>query len=204
MIQNKYSVIVFDLGNVLIPFNYDLIFQRLEKVEVNLGDKFLKFYNNNYHIHRAFERGDLSEKEFLKKVMNAIQNKINEETFCNYYSKIFTVNEDVVSLLQKLKEKYILVLLSNTNSIHKKYGWQNYDFLKNFDKLILSYEVNANKPEEKIYRAVEDFTKMPSEKHFFIDDVLEYVNAAKKIGWNAVQFTTYQNLVESLRKNGIL
>lgn len=203
MIQNKYSVIVFDLGNVLIPFNYDLIFQKLEKIEKNLGEKFLKFYNENYNIHRAFERGDLTEKNFLKKVLTSLQNKINEETFCNYYSKIFTVNEDVVSLLPKLKEIYTLVLLSNTNSIHKKYGWENYDFLKYFDKLILSYEVNANKPEEKIYRAVEEFTKMPSKKHFFIDDVLEYVNAAKEIGWNAVQFINYQKLLEDLKKNGI-
>jgi FMN phosphatase YigB (HAD superfamily) len=49
------------------------------------------------------------------------------------YSKIFTVNEDVALLLPELKKKYKLILLSNTNEIHREYGWKDYSFLKYFD-----------------------------------------------------------------------
>jgi len=31
----------------------------------------------------------------------------------------------------------------------------------------------------------------PSEKHLYIDDVKEYVNAAKKIGWDGIHFKNY-------------
>jgi len=78
-----------------------------------------------------------------------------------------------------LKKKYSVLLLSNTNSIHYKYGYCQYEFLNLFDKLFLSYEIGAAKPEEAIYRAVETYTRKPSSEHFFIDDIKEYVEGAK-------------------------
>ena len=202
--DNNFSVIVFDLGNVQLPFDYNILINRLNDVDENLGTKFMNFYKNNYSIHRQYEAGKLSDDEFIKIMLNALENKIDAETFCRIYSEVFTVNEDVVSLLPKLKEKYTLVLLSNTNSIHRKYGWDHYDFLKYYDKLILSYEVGNVKPEEGIYRAAEAFSHKPSAEHFFIDDIPEYVAGAKKIGWGGTQFTTYEQLVKDLKTNNIL
>jgi len=103
-----------------------------------------------------------------------------------------------------LKKKYELYLLSNTDSIHQKYGWQKYDFLKHFDKLILSHEVGAVKPEKMIYLAVEETSGYPSKEHIFIDDVEEYVNAAKSLGWDGIHFKDYNSLVEELNLRKIL
>lgn len=203
MSEQKIKAIVFDLGNVLIPFDYSLAVNRLNEKEEALGETFLSFYKDNYDVHRSFERGDLSKENFISLMLNALLNKIDEETFCKIYSEIFTVNEYVVSLLPKLKKNYKLVLLSNTNEIHKTYGWEQYGFLQYFDKLILSHEVNAVKPEEKIYKAVETFTGLLPEEHIFIDDVLEYVNGAKNLGWDGIQFTGYENLIEELQKRNI-
>jgi epoxide hydrolase-like predicted phosphatase len=200
----KYSVVVFDLGNVLIPFDYSIIINRLNKIESGLGDKFYNLYKENYHVHREFESWKISTDDFIKIMLEWLDHKINREEFCELYSNIFAVNEDVAELLPEIKKKYKLVLLSNTNYIHQKYGWENYDFIKNFDKLVLSHEAGAIKPEEKIYRTVEAFTQLPSEEHIFIDDIEEYVNGAKQIGWDGIQFTGYENLVHELKKRKIL
>lgn len=203
MEKRKYSVIVFDLGNVLILFDYNIAFNKLEKIEKGLGQKFIDQYKENYEFHRSFERGEVSEEEFIAKLLGFIYNKVDKETLIDAYSKIFTVNEDVAALLPWLKKKYKLVLLSNTNSIHQKYGWNEYDFLKHFDKLILSHEAGSVKPEEKIYKAVETFTQKPPEEHIFIDDIFEYAEAAKKLGWDAIQFKNYRLLVSELKFKGI-
>lgn len=200
----KISVIVFDLGNVLIPFDYQIVIYKLDKIEKNLGKNFLNFYNNHYESHRAFERGDLSENEFIEIMLSALDHKIDKRTFCEYYSQIFSENKEVVDLLPLLKKSYTLVLLSNTNSIHYEFGWKHYNFLNYFDKLVVSYEVGAVKPEEKIYRAVESFTNRNSEEHFFIDDVAEYVDAARALGWVGVQFKGYKHLLMNLLDRGIL
>lgn len=204
MSTRKYSVIVFDLGMVLIPFDYSIAVNRLNRIEQNLGNRFIDFYNSNYHLHREFEKGMMTESEFLNRMLAIVDHKIDPETFCKIYSEIFSVNEDVISLLPILKKDYKLFLLSNTNSIHRKYGWQHCKFLKYFDGLILSYEVKSLKPEEEIYRAVESASGFPSAEHFFIDDVIEYVDAAKKIGWDAVQFVDFQKLEHDLRERDIL
>lgn len=204
MSKREYSVVVFDLGNVLIPFDYSISFNKLEKIEQGLGQRFLDQYKKNYELHRNFERGAIPEEEFLTRLSGFINNKIDKQTLIDAYSKIFRVNEDVAALLPNLKEKYKLILLSNTNSLHQKYGWNQFEFLRHFDKLILSHEVGAVKPEEKIYKAVKAFTKEPSEKHIFIDDILEYVEGAKKMGWDAVQFTDYDQLVKDLKEREII
>jgi glucose-1-phosphatase len=202
--KRTYSVIVFDLGNVLIPFDYDIVLNKLNDIDNGLGNKFWKYYHDNYEIHRKFERGDLPEEEFIKIMLKVVENKIDKKTFCEYYSCVFTENREVSALLPLLKEKYTLVLLSNTNSIHREFGWKNYEFLKYFDKLILSHEVNALKPEEKIYRTVEAYTKKPSAEHIFIDDVEEYVNGAKSCGWDGIQFKNAEQLICDLKTREII
>ena len=204
MKNRKYSAIVFDLGKVLLPFDYAPAINNLNIIEQGLGDKFIEFYKSNYHFHRDFERGKISESEFINKMLEVVNHKIDAETFKRYYADIFSLNEDVVSLLPILKNKYKLFLLSNTNSIHQKYGWQKYEFLKYFDKLILSHEVSSVKPEEKIYRAVEEASGFSTKEHFYIDDIQEYVDAAKILGWDAVQFTNYQQLLKDLKERNIL
>jgi HAD superfamily hydrolase (TIGR01509 family) len=198
------SVIVFDLGNVLIPYDYRFLLDKLEKEERGLGKNFLKFYNENYRYHRAFEKGELSESDFIETMLSALNHKIDKKTFCEYYSDIFSENKEVVNLLPELKKTFTLVLLSNTNSIHYDYGWKQYDFLGYFDKLVVSYKAGAVKPEEKIYRAVESFTMKNHKEHFIIDDVAEYVEAAKALGWEGVQFKGYKSLLSDLTNRGIL
>ena len=137
-------------------------------------------------------------------MLTVLEHKVDKEKFCNDFSRIFTVNENVAALLPELKKKYMLVLLSNTNSVHENYGWKDYYFLKYFDKLILSYKVNAVKPEQKIYKAVEAFTYKSPAEHIFIDDIAEYAEGAKNTGWDAVQFTGYEKLVNDLSERNIL
>ncbi len=197
------KTIVFDLGNVLIPFDYNRLLNKLNQYSEGLGERFYNRYKDNYHVHRSYEKWEMKEEEFLDVMMEWTENKVEREEFCKIYSDLFEENKEVSSLLPKLKENHLLVLLSNTNYIHQKYGWEKYGFLKYFDKLVLSHEVGAVKPEEKIYRAVMEFSGCKPEEHLFIDDITEYVEAAKSLGWNAVRFTNYNQLVDDLTSLGI-
>ena len=204
MTMRKYSTIVFDLGNVLIPFNHQLWIDNYNKIEIGLGDNYALKYKENYHVHRNYESGKISDEEFITQNLKWLNNLVDEEKFKEVYSNIFIVNEDVAALLPILKKKYKLILLSNTNNLHKIHGWEKYQFLSNFEKLILSHEVGAVKPEEKIYRAVEQYSGETPESHIFIDDILEYVNAAKNLGWDGIQFTGYEDLLKNLKIRKIL
>ncbi len=202
--MKKNIVIVFDLGNVLLPFDYSIIIKKLDKIEKGLGNKFARLYEDNYEIHRNFESGKIKKSEFLETMLDWTSHKLTKEQFGLLFSSIFKLNQDVALLLPKLKKNYKLFLLSNTNIIHHEYGWKDYSFLKYFDKLVLSYKVGSNKPEKKIYRAVEKISKQPSSGHLFIDDVKEYVDAAKNLGWDGIQFKNYIQLVRDLKRRAII
>ena len=204
MSLRKYSAIVFDLGNVLIPFDYTIAINMLNQIEQGLGSRFYEHYKSNYPLHREFEKGRIPESEFVNKMLEVVNHKIDANAFCRLYADIFSLNKDVISLLPILKKNYKLFLLSNTDSIHKKYGWEKYNFLSNFEKLILSFEVGSVKPEEKIYRAVESASGLVCEEHLFIDDIQEYVDGAKNIGWDAVRFDGYNKLVKDLEERHVL
>lgn len=198
-----YSALVFDLGNVLLPFNYEIILSGLDRIEIGLGEKFKRFYRTNYELHRELECGNLSEGKFLEIVLGALDNKLSKEDFCELYSNIFTVNNELVRILPALKKNYKLVLMSNTNGIHQRYGWGKYEFLKVFDKLVLSHEAGAVKPEPEIYKAVEAYTLAQPEEHFYTDDIAEYIAGARLLGWDAVQFTGNGELFTEMDKRGI-
>lgn len=204
MARRKYSVIVFDLGNVLIPFDYSIMKKRLDEIKPGLGEEFYSFYLDNYEVHRNLERGKLPPADFITVMLNKCEGALDEKTFCRFYSEIFRINEDVAELLPVLKKKYKLVVLSNTNAIHQEYGYKGYQFFKHFDGLILSHEVGSVKPEPEIYKAVENYTGFPAEEHLFIDDVPEYVKGAKQAGWDAVQFISYNQLIKDLTDRGII
>jgi FMN phosphatase YigB (HAD superfamily) len=204
MTNRKYSAIVFDLGQVLIPFDYKLFVDKINQYKNGLGEQFLEKYKSKYAAHRQFEKGKIAEKDFIAQMLEYLEHKIDGETFCRYWSDIFWINKKVVALLPELKKNYKLYLLSNTNSIHKKYGYESYKFLKMFDKLFLSHEVGFIKPEEEIYRAVEKLSGLPSEEHIFIDDIKEYVDGAITLGWDGIQFTGYDDLFEKLKDRKIL
>lgn len=204
MTDRKYSAIVFDLGQVLLPFDYKSFIEKVNKHRPGIGEQFAELYKQNYYIHRDFEKGLISEEVFITQMLDYLHNVINGETFCRYWSDIFSFNDDVIALLPQLKKKYTLYLISNTNSIHKEYGFGNYEFLKIFDKLILSHKVKSIKPEKEIYLEVEKASGFPSREHIFIDDILEYVDAAKKLGWDGIQFVGYDDLVANLKMRNIL
>jgi len=198
------KAIVFDLGNVLIPFDYSGLISKLNELKEGLGERFTQLYKTNYHVHRNFEKGLMNENSFLEIMLDWTEGVLSKYEFCRYYSEIFTENKSLTKLLPALKKNYKLILLSNTNSIHKKYGWDKFKFLKYFDKLILSHEVGAVKPEPMIYKAVMNFTKLPPECHLFIDDIKEYVEASKKIGWKAIQFKGTPDLLKEFKEIGII
>jgi FMN phosphatase YigB (HAD superfamily) len=96
------------------------------------------------------------------------------------------------------------VLLSNTNPIHFEMIRATFPhYLRHFDQLVLSYEAKALKPQPEIYRAAIEAARCPAEECFFTDDILEYVEGARRLGIDAVQFESPQQIERELRARGI-
>src|SRR5262249_17876403 len=124
--------------------------------------------------------------------------------FCETWSSVFLpeliVSED---LLEALRRKYPLILVSNTNEAHLEFIRSHYRVLNYFDHHILSYEVGSLKPDRRIFEHAIAASNHPAEALFFTDDRKENVEAARELGMHAHQFTTESQLVDALQQAGV-
>ena len=202
--KGKYSVIVFDLGNVLLPFDYSDVIKGFNQIEEGLGMKFASYYRNNYEVHRKFERGEYTVEKFTEIMLDVLDRKMSKDVFYKVYSQIFTVNDKLVAVLPAL----------NKNTFRSAVEYQRHPSGVWMEKLwipqvfrqdgFISRGWRSQNSETEIYKTVEAFTKKAPQEHLYIDDILEYVSAARGLGWDAVQFVGNENLFDEFRKRGIL
>jgi putative hydrolase of the HAD superfamily len=106
-------------------------------------------------------------------------------------------------LLANLKQRYPLILVSNTNESHVDYIARTYPVFDYFDHKIFSHEVGSLKPDREIYEAAIDAAGRPPEELFFTDDREENIHAARELGIHAHQFTSVGRLLDAFRRHGI-
>jgi glucose-1-phosphatase len=109
------------------------------------------------------------------------------------------------SLFAELSKSYRLGLLSNTDPIHVARLESTYDFYEYFPKAVRTYScsVGASKPNPLIYQHALKACKVKAEEAIYIDDILAYVEAARKLGLTGIQFQSPAQLRKELGEAGI-
>jgi len=196
--------ILFDLGNVIVPFEIQRGYNALstncglpaEEVAVRIRDS---------GLYSVYESGGIETEEFLDRFTSLLGLKCDLKTFRQIWNSIFLPQTATSEeLIVQLKEKFRLVLLSNTNELH--YGWirEKYPLLDHFDDYTLSYEEKAMKPDDRIYAAAVAKAKCEPGECFFTDDIERYVEAARAFGIDAEQFVGEDRLRGHLKSRGMI
>ena len=198
-----HKAIIFDLGKVLIHFDFKRGYRALEGLCPYSAAEIHRRIGRTDLVER-FETGLVEPRDFVEQFSRILDLHLDYERFCEIWSCIFTEALIPESLLEGLAARYRLLLLSNTNALHfamlrKAYGY----LLRHFHDLILSYEVRAMKPQPEIYReALERAECLPGEC-FYTDDIADYVEAALRMGIDAVQFESREQIEREMRVRGI-
>jgi glucose-1-phosphatase len=198
------KTILFDLGNVIIPFDVKRAYTRMaELCECKAEEVAARIRSTG--LVRPFEKGEIEAEPFVRELSAALKLDITYEEFCNWWNGVF-LPEPLVSdgLLEDLRSRHRLLALPNTNPIHFAMLKEAYPLLRHFDGYVLSYEVRAAKPEAQIYRAAIARAQCGPEECFFTDDLAVNVEAARAHGMDAVQFLSAEQLERELRARGAL
>jgi putative hydrolase of the HAD superfamily len=197
------KTIIFDMGNVLIPFDFRRGYAALEP-HVNLPAEEIPKRIRATGLVRELESGRMEPESFVSAVTEALGATIPYSRFCEIWSAIFLPDTLVpIDLVRTLRQTYRVIVLSNTNAIHFAAVWQTYPILREFDHLVLSHEVKALKPEPAIYAAALEHAHAEPGECFFTDDIPEYVEGARRAGFQAEQFLGYEKLLNDLRSRGV-
>lgn len=195
--------VIFDLGRVIVPFDFTRAYTRMSD-RSGLAHDEIRSRIGATGLVPMLESGRIDAEPFVEQLCAAIGCPLSFAEFREIWFSIFSPEPLIPeSLMESLKGRYRLLLLSNTNSIHYEMIERTYPHLRHFDHHVLSYKVGAMKPDEAIYReALRHADGTPGEC-FFTDDIPEYVEGARRIGIDAVQFESHGQIVNELRARGV-
>ncbi len=166
----------------------------------------------------AWLQGSISSSEMLALIENALKTNTTwfkcsaeKRIIHNTARLIFTPEIFVGS--RKISPAGIAFIKKCKKEGHRVYGLSNWDaesfvVLKQqhpelfdlFDGIVISAEAKANKPHATIYQTLLSRYGLKAENCWFIDDQQENIDAAKKLGINAVRHTsTFTNLIKNIK-----
>ena len=205
MTQSPIDVILFDLGNVILPFNHHQIAEKLfrftQKKEFQDPQKIFSYlFEYRDGIINDFDVGKISPPEFFQSVKTTLDLSISFDEFIPLWNNIFVEDREVSQIILSLKDKWRLGLLSNTDPLHFNHILSEFPIIQMFDKWILSYEVGFKKPAIEIFQKAIQWASVEPKKILFIDDIKKYVEVAISLGMHGIHFISSDQLKGELQK----
>lgn len=201
--DKRYSVIVFDLGNTIIRFDHSISARKIANL-FHLDSK--KIYDAFFdsEMTRAFEKGDISGKEFYNRASDLLGVKMPYKDFVAIWNDIFWEDKEACALARQLKKNYKLFLLSNVNRLHFEHIEKKFDIIKIFDEIILSYLVGATKPDKLIFEDVIRRAGGRKESLLYIDDREDLIKEALAMGIDSIRFEGAGKLRKVMAQKGVI
>ena len=204
MTQPSIEVILFDLGNVILPFSHFQIAERLSRFSQRKEFQdphriFSYLFDLQKGMINDFDVGKVSPRDFFRSLKEHLHLSISFDEFLPLWNDIFVEDREVSKVILSLKGRWRLGLLSNTNLLHFDHILSKVPVMRAFDKWILSYKVGFKKPAIQIFHKAMEWASVEPEKILYIDDTKEYVEVAGSLGIQSIHFISAQQLKEELR-----
>ena len=189
--DKKIRNIVFDLGGVLVDLDFKAAINGLQEAGfANVKEQLLAFDRGG--IFQKFEVGEITADEFRTAIReNSTVALTDEEVDGLWNAMLLEIPREKLELILHLRGKYMVYLLSNTNSIHWDYvcknafNYRGFRVEDYFEETFLSYEMHLAKPDKAIFEKVLSDANLLAEETLFIDDSEANCKAAQEVGIHA-------------------
>lgn len=194
---------IFDIGNVLLRFDFSRALLRLRAKCDPAADAVLEDWEP---IKIDYESGKIGRAECEARVKQALRFTGEDPEFVSAWQEIFEVIEPMAEVIRKLHGRYPLYLLSNTSDIHMDYILQAYpEMFGLFSGGVYSHIAKCMKPARGIYEtAIRELQVNPAET-IFIDDLAPNVETALRLGFQAIRYdlSNHSAFLAALAREGV-
>jgi putative hydrolase of the HAD superfamily len=192
------KAIIFDFGRVISAQKPLSLFHRYED-ELGLEPGTI---NSVMFDSQAWQKALVGRKtveEFWYEIGPELGLNSHKEidAFRNRYWADENINANVLKLIQKLHGRYRLAVLSNAPPGLSQWlaDWRILDF---FDLVFCSGDEGVVKPDAMPFEVTLERLGVQPGEAVFIDDTMENVEAARKLGLHGILFTTAEELEDEL------
>ncbi|MDO4629308.1 MAG: HAD family phosphatase [Planctomycetia bacterium] len=199
--------VFFDLGMVLLHFDFSVAARRLDELTGLDGwDILSATLATTNPICEAVETGKMTAEEMYQWVCETFGMTLSQKNFETVHSNIFTPIPETWELVRELKrERFRVGILSNVCETHWEFCRRKWpELFELFDVPLGSFELGARKPGREVYTLAATRAGVKPEEIIFFDDRPDNVAGAAAVGYRAHIFTTTDNARETLREWGVL
>ena len=194
----KISAICFDLGKVLLQFDWRLMLDRVAKKSPLPPEEISRLLKEDPQV-LVYEAGGITSAKFFSHLKKLLRYKGTAKELRAVFSDIFTPLPDHIALAALLAPHYPLAIISNTNEAHIVHAEATYSFFSLFRARIYSHQVKAMKPDPAIYRAaLAALGGIDPLETLFIDDIEANILGAVRLGWQTIHLRPEVDLREAL------
>lgn len=203
MQPHKLRAIIFDIGRVLVRVDVSRGMTGLSQ-GLSLSPSELWTALEKDPRWPDWQEGRISPRDWHLHLTKRLGTSLTFEQFTEVWNRVLDpIPMQSNALLETLAKSYRLGLLSNTDPIHLAHLETSYDFFRFFPARIYSCRVGASKPSPLIYREALRACKVQAGEAVYIDDVLAYVEAARRLGMAGVQYQSPEQLSGDLAGLGV-
>jgi putative hydrolase of the HAD superfamily len=192
--------IVFDLGRVLIDFQYRelLTFLDAHGAQYQSIDDLL----DQMQLY-AYETGRMTDEEFVDNLNRLLREPIHPEAIRRMWVDIFSPIPDMLDLAHDLATRHGVYILSNASSLHWEYLRAEFQIDAIGHGQLASFQAGVRKPDPGIYHTAETQFGLTPAHTVFIDDLPENAAGARACGWQAIHHRSPTNTRAALRELGV-
>jgi len=202
--MNPIKAIIFDLGRVLVQVDFSRGLLRRFAAENEHSDRQILDQAFRDPMFKKFSRGRLDAETFHRRLMERFALPVSFTEFKKMWCDIFSPMEGMENLVEQVKARYPIGLLSDIDPLHWQFLTENYPILHHFKNPILSYKIGALKPSPKCYRSAATAVRQPPRFCLFIDDRPINIIGAKRSGMHTIHFKNPIDLSKRLEKLKII
>jgi FMN phosphatase YigB (HAD superfamily) len=200
---NPPRAIIFDLGKVLLDFDWQIAVRQLLPHVRNPLTAIPAVLSGSRLLH-DYECGALTSQQFYEEIRSRVGFSGTFDEFAAGFGDIFTELPEMVALQAAVRQAgYRTYIFSNTNDLAIQVVREKFPFFANFDGWFLSYEQKAMKPDPRAYEIMEAMSGAKGADLFYLDDVPANVEGALARGWRGVVHVNAQTSRQSLAEAGV-
>jgi glucose-1-phosphatase len=201
MAQAPVRAVIFDIGRVLVRLDVSRAVADLSG-GISLSPDELWSLIQTDPRWTDWQEGRMSPHDWHRHITKRLGSSLNFAEFCAAWNRTLDPqpiqSDDLFVALARGKR---LALLSNTDPIHVAHLEANFGFFRFFPAAarIYSCSVKASKPSPVVFQAALKAIQAKAPETLFIDDILEYVEAARALGFHGIQYQNPGQLRADLR-----
>ncbi len=198
------TAVVFDIGRVIIRWNFRYLFAKLIDDPAQLDWFLANVVTEEWH-HQHDEGRPLAEM-VPERIASYPDHADLITAYATRFAETYPENvPGVPAIIARLKARGVpLFGLSNFGADFWPEFIANEPALEGFRDIVVSGHERVAKPDPAIYAIAEDRFGLPPGQLFFIDDKAENIAAAKARGWHGHVFADADALEADLTARGLL